>query len=240
MRLKAQLLKMQKDWDQRAQENARHFIATGRTEWTDEAFFQSGEQTLREQIANDLGNVCQGKLPAQMRVLEIGCGEGRITRALANFFGEVHAVDISGDMVARARRSLAECPNVSVYRNNGMDLRGLPNIPFDFAFSMYVFQHIASYEVIESYLKEVHRLLRPGALFKFQCQGHPAVQATAGDTWLGVSISEQRASELAGKTGFDFRYSTGSGTEEFWLWFFRGDDHAAKHAHTAGEGDLTR
>ena len=39
-----------------------------------------------------------------MRVLEIGCGAGRLTRALANFFGEVHAVDISGEMVAQARK----------------------------------------------------------------------------------------------------------------------------------------
>ena len=39
-----------------------------------------------------------------MSVLEIGCGAGRLTRALANFFGEVYAVDISGEMVKRAVR----------------------------------------------------------------------------------------------------------------------------------------
>jgi len=34
-----------------------------------------------------------------MRVLEIGCGAGRLTRALAKLFGEVHGVDVSGEMV---------------------------------------------------------------------------------------------------------------------------------------------
>ena len=38
--------------------------------------------------------------------IEIGCGAGRITRALARLFGEVHGVDISGEMVCRpAKRS---------------------------------------------------------------------------------------------------------------------------------------
>ena len=48
-------------------------------------------------------NICQGKDPKQMRVLEIGCGAGRVTRALASVFGEVYAVDISGEMVRQAR-----------------------------------------------------------------------------------------------------------------------------------------
>ena len=59
-------------------------------------------------------NICQGKDPKQMRVLEIGCGAGRVTRALASVFGEVYAVDISGEMVRHARAALADLPNVQV------------------------------------------------------------------------------------------------------------------------------
>ena len=57
-------------------------------------------------MLNDLGNVCQGREPKDMKVLEIGCGAGRITRALAGFFGEVYAVDISQEMVRQARLAL--------------------------------------------------------------------------------------------------------------------------------------
>jgi len=39
-----QLEKMRRDWDDRARENARHYVDTSRTDWTDEAFFASGEQ----------------------------------------------------------------------------------------------------------------------------------------------------------------------------------------------------
>ncbi len=39
--LEEQLAKMRRDWDQRARENARYYVATSRTDWTDEDFFAS-------------------------------------------------------------------------------------------------------------------------------------------------------------------------------------------------------
>lgn len=216
-----QLARMKDDWDRRARENARHFIATGKQEWTDEDFFASGERTVADQILTDMGNICRGKSPRDMRVLEIGCGAGRITRALANLFGEVHGVDISGEMIARARESLAGIPNAFVYRNNGMDFSVVPDLPFDFAFSIYVFQHIPSYPVIESYIRDAGRLLVPGALLKFQAQGFADLAPDPGNTWLGVPLSEERAREIAEECGFEMRYCAGTGTEEFWLWFFK-------------------
>ncbi len=72
-----QLQKMREDWDQRARENARHYVNTANTAWTDEEFFASGERTVAEEILTDMGNICQGKAPGEMRVLEIGCGAGR-------------------------------------------------------------------------------------------------------------------------------------------------------------------
>src|SRR5689334_14098603 len=91
--LEQQADQMRSDWDRRARENARHFIATGQEQWSDEEFYASGRQTVAELILNDMTNVCQGRSPKDMRVLEIGCGAGRVTRALAEVFGEVHAVD---------------------------------------------------------------------------------------------------------------------------------------------------
>jgi SAM-dependent methyltransferase len=218
---KQQLKKMAADWDQRARENARFYVASDRKDWTDEEFFQSGRLTVEEEILTDMGNICQGRDPRQMRVLEIGCGAGRVTRALADVFGEVYAVDVSRRMVKLARRALAGRRNVHVYRNNGMDLSVLPDVPFDFAFSTIVFQHIPSLEIIESYVREVHRLLRPGALFKFQVQGCPAVEVSPDDTWVGVPITDQQAVEMALRCGFDPLYRHGAGDQYFWLWYFR-------------------
>ena len=219
--LEKQLEKMRRDWDARAKENARYYVSTGKTDWSDEEFFRSGEQTVSEEILTDMTNICQGRNPAEMRVLEIGCGAGRITRALAGLFGEVHAVDVSGEMVAKARAALAGRPNAFVYQNNGKDLTAIGDRVFDFAFSTIVFQHIPSYEVIENYVREVNRLLRPGALFKFQVQGDATVKSQPDDTWLGVPFSDEAAVAMAERCGFEPRYRHGAGGQYFWLWYFK-------------------
>jgi SAM-dependent methyltransferase len=216
-----QLEKMRRDWDERARENARHYVATGKTEWTDAEFFESGERTVAEEILTDMINVCQGRDPAKMKVLEIGSGAGRITRALAKMFGEVHAVDVSGEMVRQARAALADLPNAHVYQNNGVDLSVIPGCDFDFAFSTIVFQHIPSRAIIENYVREVHRLLRPGALFKFQVQGDATLETSPDDTWLGVAFSDADAAAMAERCGFEPRYRHGAGGQYFWLWYFK-------------------
>jgi SAM-dependent methyltransferase len=219
--LEEQLKKMRSDWDERARENARYYVATGKNDWTDDEFFQSGERTIAEEILTDMINICQGKDPKQMKVLEIGCGAGRVTRALAGVFGQVHAVDVSGEMVARAKQALVDRPNAFVYQNSGKDLAVVPGGDYDFAFSTIVFQHIPSREVIYSYVREVSRLLRPGALFKFQVQGDSSMKTSPDDTWLGVAFSDEDAVNMAGMCGFEPRHRHGAGEQYFWLWFFK-------------------
>src|ERR1700733_5050885 len=227
-----QLDRMRSDWDRRARENARHYVATGQPEWSDEEFFASGEEELKDQVLNDLGNICQGRDPKTMKVLEVGCGAGRVTRALAGFFGEVYAVDISRHMVRQARRAVAGFPNAHVFRNNGSDLwvvrrrwwhrLGIGGkLQIDFAFSCLVFQHIPSRAVIESYLSEVNRLLRPGALFKFQVQGYAGTTPDSDGSWIGQAFTGEDARKLAESSGFELRYEWGAGSQYYWLWFFR-------------------
>jgi cyclopropane fatty-acyl-phospholipid synthase-like methyltransferase len=223
--------RMRRDWDERARRNARHFVVTGQEQWSDEEFWESGRITLEEEILNDLTNICQGKDPKQMTVLEIGCGAGRVTRALAGHFGEVYAVDISAEMVRQARHAVAGFPNARVFRNNGKDLRvvgdhwwnrfGMGGPRFDFAFSFMVFQHISSRDIIESYVREAHRLLRPGALFKFQVQGSSRAEPKPDDSWVGVPYSERDARAMAERCGFEMRFHSGAGDQYYWLWFFR-------------------
>lgn len=215
------LSKMRAEWDARARENARYYVNTANENWTDDEFFESGRRTLAEEILTDMGNICQGKDPKDMRILEIGCGAARVTRAFAGLFGEVHAVDISAEMVAQARAALTDFPNAHVYQNNGTDLGVIPVADFDFAFSTIVFQHIPSREVIENYVREVSRLLRPGALFKFQVQGDVTIQSSPDDTWLGVPFSQEQALAMAERCGFEMRYNHGAGQQYFWLWFFK-------------------
>jgi SAM-dependent methyltransferase len=212
--------KMRAEWDERARENARYYVATGKREWNDEEYFESGRENVRREILTDMINICQGKDPKQMKVLEIGCGSGRITRALSEIFGEVYAVDISGEMIRQATESLKDRPNAHVFQNSGSDLSVLGDVEVDFAFSFIVFQHIPSREVIQNYVREVHRVLRSGGLFKFQVQGY----GTPGDTpdsWFGVSFTDEEAVSMADGAGFEPRHRHGAGTQYFWLWYFK-------------------
>jgi SAM-dependent methyltransferase len=216
-----QLELMRREWDERARENARHYVDTSKTDWSDDEFFAAGDQSIREEVLTDMGNICQGRDPATMRVIEIGCGAGRLTRALSKVFGEIHAVDVSGEMIAQARRNLQDRPNAHVHQNNGCDLSVLPRGKFDFAFSAIVFQHIPSYQVIETYVREVHNRLRTGSLFKFQVQGYPETESTPEDTWNGVPFTEQQARDMAARCGFEMRYGHGAGEQYYWLWYFK-------------------
>lgn len=212
---------MRQDWDDRARSDPSYFIATGEDARTDDGFFATGEENVREQILTDMRNICQGRDPRQMRVIEIGCGAGRLTRALAAIFGEVHAVDVSPEMISRARANLGHLPNVHLYANSGADLSTLPALSFHFAFSFLVFQHIPDKSIIESYIRDVGRLLVPGALFKFQVESAPVADRAHDDTWHGVSLTEADMRAMAARCGFEMRYAHGAGTQYYWLWFFR-------------------
>ena len=217
---------MRGDWDRRARENAFHYIASSRTDWDPDEFYASGEASVAETVTPDLDQIRRGRPPKSLRVLEIGCGAGRMTRALARIFGEVHGVDVSGEMVAQGRRLLADVPNAHLHHNNGADLVVLGDLRFDFAFSFIVFQHIPSQAIIESYVREVGRVLRPGSLFKFQVQGSSKVTVSEDDTWLGAPISNGLAADMAERNGFALLRSEGIEEQYFWLWFEKPDRYA--------------
>lgn len=213
--------KMREDWDKRARENAYHYISSARDDWSLGEFLESGQRTVAEEVLSDMGNVCQEKPPTALRILEIGCGAGRLTRALAATFGEVHGVDVSDEMISLARTNLTDLSNVHLHTNNGADFTEFENASFDFVFSYLVFQHISSRAIIESYVREASRILKPGSLFKFQLQGHPETEPEDYDTWLGQPYSLEQASDLATGCGFELRHHRGAGTQYFWLWFFK-------------------
>jgi 2-polyprenyl-3-methyl-5-hydroxy-6-metoxy-1,4-benzoquinol methylase len=213
--------KMRREWDERARENHRHYIVNSRLDWSDEDFAASGDGTVSHYVLTDMGNVCQEKSPAEMKVLDFGCGAGRVTRALAKVFGEVHGVDISGEMVSIARNALAGVSNVRIHQSNGADLDVLGDAVFDFAFAFSVFHHIPGKAAIAGCIAEVGKHLRPAHLFKFEVQGDLKLQPPADDTWLGTPLSEADLLEVAEQTGFESRYRVGAGEESYWQWFFK-------------------
>jgi len=209
---------MRRDWDARARENAKHYVATSRENWNSDEFLREGAEQVHELVEKHFAEICNGRAPSDMRILEIGCGIGRMTVALSRIFGAVDAVDISPEMIAQARIILAGRPNVQLHVNNGADLSMFADSSFDFAISIIVFQHIPKRAIVENYIKETWRVLRPASLFKFQVQG-AAIPEHLANTWVGVGFSEPDIRQIAAETRFEIRESSGAGTQYYWLTF---------------------
>jgi SAM-dependent methyltransferase len=104
---RAAIRDMKRDWNARATQDARHFIAldSGHTE---AEFAHSGERDVAQLVEPRISTLLPTLNPKDAQVLEIGCGTGRMTRPLSRLFGHVIAVDVSEEMISRARSSLAD------------------------------------------------------------------------------------------------------------------------------------
>jgi SAM-dependent methyltransferase len=98
-------------------------------------------------------------------VVEVGCGVGRLTRAIAADVAHVHAFDISEGMLAVARRSAPA--NATFHRGEGDSLAPVPDAVADLAIAYCVFQHLPSVDVLARYLGEMRRVLKPGGVLAF-------------------------------------------------------------------------
>ncbi|NKQ59174.1 methyltransferase domain-containing protein [Amycolatopsis sp. K13G38] len=100
------------------------------------------------------------------RVLDFGCGVGRLTQALAGQVGTLVGVDIAESMVEAARRINTYPDRVSYEHYDGHVLP-FPDDSFDSAVTLIVLQHIPPAVQLSAML-ELHRVVRPGGLLLFQ------------------------------------------------------------------------
>jgi SAM-dependent methyltransferase len=162
---------MRQDWDQRAREDAFHYIASWRKDWTPESFFESGEEDYRRLVAPVFDRFHYD--PQGKSMLELGCGAGRMTKSFAQRFTRVSAFDISKEMLGHAKALFPEASNVSWALGNGTDLSGLGDESVDFAFSYIVLQHMPEPAFAHRYIREMIRVLKPGGMFLFQFNSVP-------------------------------------------------------------------
>ncbi len=202
---------MRAEWNSRAREDAHYFVAFGRRDQDDEEFFATAAGLVRE-LESELK-----RLPPSpsRRALEIGCGPGRLMRPLSRHFAEIHGVDVSDEMIERARRKLAHTPNAHPHHASGSDLSLFPNDHFDFVYSYAVFQHIPSADVVFSYLRETVRVLKPGGIARLQINGLPKAEK-AYTTWEGVRVAAEEIHRFTREHNIRLLSLTGVDTQYMW------------------------
>lgn len=197
-------------WDDLAKKNSRYYINTDKGKGiTEEDFRESGRRDVETHILNDLNIVTEGK------ILEIGCGIGRMTEFMSSLFDVVYAVDISGEMIRQGKERLIELCNIKFIETDGETIQ-LPTNSIDVAFSYLVFQHYKTHAMVESNFKEVRRVLMPGGLFKVLLRtDEPEVE---GFWWAGVSYNEKTIKELCSKVKLKVIELEYVGSHGVWLW----------------------
>lgn len=105
--------------------------------------------------------------------LDFGCGAGRITRQLLRLGKEVHAVDVSEKMLEFCQQQCADLPGLHLYLSDGYCF-DVPDNIIDCVISCYVWQHMQTWEMIESNLEHIDRVCKPGAMIRLQSRTNDA------------------------------------------------------------------
>jgi trans-aconitate 2-methyltransferase len=160
------------------------------------------------------------ELRGDERVLDAGCGTGRVTAALVERLprGEVVAVDGSPAMVEAARERLGDAVELRVADLVELEL----DRPVDAILSTATFHWIADHDALFASLREV---LKPGGRLVAQCGGAGNIAALKAAAEL-VGEREPFADTLAGWPGPWNFASTGETAErlrrlgwvDVWTW----------------------
>ena len=225
---------MRSFWDARAVENAVFYVDTS-TDYQApdmERFLASGRQIAAQIL---------GRVPPEGRRLavEIGPGLGRLCLAMAPHFEEVVGIDVSEEMIRRARELVTD-RRVRFELGDGRSLAGIADGSADLVYEFTVFQHIPSVAIIDGYIQEAARVLCHGgvAAFQWNNQGSSGRWKLAGAAriagrrlgvrrwsdprfsrqFLGTTVSTGRLTAALDAAGFDVVASEGAGTLFAWVW----------------------
>jgi len=225
-------------WDERARTNAAWYVDTSIdfAEPDMDLFFATGERIVGEALDG-----APASPPAYGLAVEIGAGLGRVCRALATRFERVVGVDVSAEMVARARELVPD-DRIAFELNDGATLP-VADASADLVVSFTVFQHIPKVAVIRSYVGEAARVLHPGGLFAFQWNNLPgptrwrvrraalsALQRTGlrrethgrnAAEFLGSRVTLSAITAALRDSGLELRGTRGTGTMFAWAWATR-------------------
>jgi SAM-dependent methyltransferase len=221
---------MREFWDRRARENPWFFI-TNTLDYSDpdlDRFWVSGKEDLDMLLAS-----VNADLEPSDHVVEIGCGAGRMTRAIAGRAAVVTAIDVSPQMLEIARAQNPELDNVEWMLGDGSTLAGVGDASADVCLSHIVFQHLPDPELTLGYVREIGRVLRPDGRAVFQVSNAPDVhrpphegprlrwaalrgrwpRGQRSPAWVGSAVDLDDLRAAADESGLELERIVGEGTQ---------------------------
>ncbi|MGZ4395472.1 MAG: class I SAM-dependent methyltransferase [Gaiellaceae bacterium] len=138
--------------------------------------------------------VLEPLLTPELRVLDFGCGAGRLTRHVAPKVAEVICADMSPLLLDEAKQALAGAGNVRFVQTDGATLAGIADESVDLVYAQGVFSFLDPNPMLAA-LDEIRRVLRP--------DGHLVFNAYTVDrpAWAARTLSQVRDSARRGRFG---------------------------------------
>lgn len=137
--------------------------------YTDEDKFHADAEDTADILRQTVG------VKPEDRILEIGCGVGRVGRVLSPFVKEWIGCDVSANMLRIAGRRLLGLPNIRLQEISGYDLQPIPDASVDVVYTTVVFMHLEEWDRY-NYVLEAKRVLKPGG--RFYCDNVDIASAT--------------------------------------------------------------
>ena len=128
-------------------------------------------------------------LRPEMWVADVGAGTGFLSTELAKLVERVYLLDASPEMLAVARKNLAEFDNVVFHQAEGLSLP-LADGSLDVVFANMYLHHCP--EPLAA-IREMARLLKPGGrlvITDLQAHDHTWMQTEMADVWLGFERAQ--------------------------------------------------
>lgn len=177
---------MRRNWDEWARNDAMWSVLTSPdkrgNQWDPDAFFATGEDVISCEM--EILRGMRMAPSAEGRALDFGCGLGRLTNAIAGHVRLAQGVDISEEMVRKARELVRRPGKVEFVHNPRSDLSAFDGGAYDLVYSDITLQHIPT-EIQARYLCDFLRLLKPGGVARFQ-----TVRAIGWRSWIPNRLVE--------------------------------------------------
>jgi ubiquinone/menaquinone biosynthesis C-methylase UbiE len=138
-------------------EHGRKIAGNAETVWFWESPAGRRRADRRAELFVEHGGLGPGK-----RALELGCGTGVFLERVARCGAQVHGLDLSEDLLEKARARVAVLPNVVVDRGNA-EASPYPDGHFDAVYGSSILHHLD----LDAALAEAHRVLKPGGRVVF-------------------------------------------------------------------------
>lgn len=191
----------------------QNFILWSMYDWSKQGNEWCSSTAWKESVVK---HILAPYIAAEQTVLEIGCGVGFWSEALAQKAAQLHLVDIVPSCIETAKERLARYEHVEYHLTEGNSLGFLTDSSLDLVFSWNTFVHINQTDTAV-YLSQIMKKLKVGGVAIIH---HPAMGLTQPELGWRSDVTVNIFNSLVEKEGLTLidQFHTWGNEQQYRLW----------------------